>query len=256
MQLDTQVLEWLTRTPDLIEALFDGMPDALFYIKDQHGRYLWANQTLIERAGLDGLHAVVGKTADQLFPVSGPSTMAQDMEVIRTGHPSRDLLRLYRTYRGERYWCLSSKFPLLDASGSIVGLAGLSRDLPRPNERHRSYQRLSRFLRYVDLHLGQSLQIADAAGYASVSTDTLGRLVLEVFHMTPKQLLMKKRIDRACQLLEETSMSITDVAAACGYADHSAFSRQFRLATHVTPVQFRATQKSALDRSANRRGRT
>jgi len=146
MRLDEQGLEWLTRTPGLVAALFDGLPDVLFYIKDRDGRYLWANRTLIVRAGLDDLAALEGKTADQLFPVAGPSTLAQDIEVIRTGHPIHEMLRLYRTYGGERYWCLSSKFPLLDASGNIVGLAGLSRDLPRANERHHGYRRLLTFL--------------------------------------------------------------------------------------------------------------
>lgn len=249
MRLDRQVLEWLTRTPGLIESMFDGLPDVLFYIKDTEGRYLWANQTLIDRAGLQGVEAVVGKTADQLFPVAGSSTVAQDMDVIRTGHPMRELLRLYRTYRGERYWCLSSKFPLLNAAKRITGLAGLSRDLPRPNERHRSYHRLAKFLDYIDQGIAQGadqpVRIADAAEHASVSMDTLGRLVFEVFHVTPKQLLMKKRIDKACQMLEETSVSITEVAAACGYSDHSAFTRQFRAATHFTPGQYRATQKTS-----------
>lgn len=73
--------------------------------------------------------------------------------------------------------------------------------------------------------------------------DTLARLVLEVFHVTPKQLLMKKRIDKACQLLEETPASITEVSAACGYADHSAFSRQFKVATNMTPAQYRASRR-------------
>jgi PAS domain S-box-containing protein len=246
MRLRAETLEWLARTPGLMEELFDSLPSVLFYIKDSNGRYLWANETLIERSGLGGLDAVVGKTADQLFPVAGSSTVTQDMEVIRTGHPIRELLRLYRTYRGERYWCLSSKFPLLDGSKRVVGLAGLSRDLPRPNERHRSYHRLAKFLDYIDKRLDQSVRIADAAEEASVSVDTLGRLVFEVFQVTPKQLLMKKRIDKACQLLEETSQSITEVSGACGYSDHSAFTRQFRAATHITPAQYRATHKVAV----------
>jgi hypothetical protein len=61
MRLDKQVQEWLTRTPGLVEALFDGLPDVLFYVKDDEGRYLWANQTLIDRAGLAGLQAVAGR---------------------------------------------------------------------------------------------------------------------------------------------------------------------------------------------------
>ncbi len=242
MRLDNQVQEWLMRTPGLVEALFDGLPDVMFYVKDCEGRYLWANQTLIDRAGSKGLPDVTGQTADQLFPVAGSSTVAQDLEVIRTGRPIRELLRLYRTFRGDRFWCLSSKYPLLDSAKRIVGLAGLSRDLPRPNERHRSYHRLAKFLNYIDSGLDQPIRIAEAAAHASVSMDTLGRLVFEAFHVTPKQLLMKRRIDKACQMLEETSVSITDIAAACGYADHSAFSRQFRAATHMTPAQYRSSQ--------------
>lgn len=245
MHIAPPVLDWLTQTPGLVEALFDGMPDALFYIKDKEGRYLWANQTLLRRAGLESLQDVVAKTADQLFPVAGASTLAQDMEVIRTGHPSLELLRVYRSHRGERHWCLSSKFPLLDSDKRIVGLAGLSRDLPRANERHRSYHRLARFLSYIDERLDQPVRISEAAEHASVSMDTLNRLVLEVFQLTPKQFLMKRRIDKACQMLEETSASISEVAAACGYADHSAFSRQFRAATHITPAQYRSTHKAA-----------
>jgi len=242
MVLDRQVQEWLTRTPGLVEAMFDGLPDVLFYVKDREGRYLWANRTLIDRAGLKGLSDVVGKTADQLFVVAGSSTLTQDLEVIHTRRSVHDVLRLYRTYGGHRFWCLSSKFPLLDSAGQIVGLAGLSRDLPRPNERHRSYHRLARFLDFIDGGLDRAIRIDDAAAHASISGDTLARLVFDVFQVTPKQLLMKRRIDKACQLLEETATTVTDVAAACGYADHSAFSRQFRAATHMTPTQYRAAQ--------------
>jgi AraC-like DNA-binding protein len=62
--------------------------------------------------------------------------------------------------------------------------------------------------------------------------------------VTPKQLLMKKRIDKACTLLEETIHSITEVSGACGYADHSVFTRQFKAATHITPALYRATHKT------------
>lgn len=244
MSIDERLLQWVAATPNLLEQVFDCLPDVLFYIKGTDGRYLWANATLVQRSGLRERAEVIGKTADQLFPASGPSTMAQDLSVIRSQRPIRDLLRLYRAPRGERYWCLSSKFPLYDATRRVVGLAGLSRDLPRPNERHRSYRRLAAFLDGIDSGLDQHISIAQAAGQASISVDTLARLVFDVFHLTPRQLVMKKRVDLACRLLEETGQSITAIAVACGYADHSAFTRQFKAATHITPVQYRAAHKS------------
>jgi len=231
---------WTTRTPGLFEQIFDDMPDVMFCVKDAQGRYLWVNDTQVRRCGFGSCAQLIGKTADQVMPVaSGTSALAQDMEIARTLRPIKGLLRLY-VLRGRRYWCLLSKFPLFDAHGDINGFASVARDLPRPNERHRSYWRLARFIDYVEAHKEEEFQIAEAARHASLSPDTLGRLVKEIFHVTPKQWVMKKRIDRACQLLEETALSITDVALACGYADHSAFTRQFKAATHTTPSQYRA----------------
>ena len=58
--------------------------------------------------------------------------------------------------------------------------------MPRPNEGHRSYHRLARFLNYIDSGLDQPIRIADAADHASVSIDTLGRLVFDVFQVDPE----------------------------------------------------------------------
>jgi len=235
---------WTTRTPGLFEQIFDAMPDVMFCVKDAQGRYLWVNDTQVRRCGFSSCAQLIGKTADQVMPVaSGASAFAQDAEIARTLRPIKGLLRLY-VLKSRRYWCLLSKFPLFDADGHINGFASVARDLPRPNERHRSYWRLARFIDYVDAHMAEEFQITQAARHASLSPDTLGRLVKEIFHVTPKQWVMKKRIDRACQLLEETMLSITEVALACGYADHSAFTRQFKAATHTTPSQYRACVKT------------
>ena len=245
MTLDDNLLTWVVKTPDLLEQVFDCLPDVLFYIKDTEGRYLWVNAALVQRSGLKSRADVIGKASDELFPVSGAGTIVQDLSVIRNERPFKDLLRLYRTYRGERFWCLSSKFPMYDEAKRVVGLVGLSRDLPRPNERHGSYFRLAKFLEYIESRLDGNVLIADAANHASISSDTLGRLVFEVFHLTPKQLLMKKRIDKACQLLEETNLSVTEISGACGYADHSAFTRQFKATTLIAPAQYRTSHKIA-----------
>lgn len=233
----------VVQSPHLLEQMFDSLPDVLVYVKDVECRYLWVNEALVARSGLTSKEEVIGKTSDALFPVTGPGTITQDLEVIRTNRPSREHFRLYKTPSGERYWCLSSKFPLVGSSGRVTGLIGLSRDLPRPNERHRSYYRLAKFLDYLDRHLEHGVLISEAARHSAFSEDTLGRMVMDVFQVTPKQLLMKRRIDKACQLLEETEKSVAQVSAACGYNDHSAFTRQFRIATQVSPAQYRASLK-------------
>lgn len=235
----------LDRHPELLERVFDCLPDVLFYVKDANARYLSVNQTLIDRSGLSR-EDVIGKTADQLFPVTGASTVAQDLSVIESNSPIVDRLRLYSSGIGYKYWCLSSKFPITNETGKAIGMIGVSRDLPRPDEKHHGYRRLLDFLNYLEQHLGQNILVTEAAERASISIDTLERLTREVFHLTPKQLLMKLRIDYACKLLETTGSSITEIAASCGYADHSAFTRQFKLATHLTPRQYRDTRGRGL----------
>jgi PAS domain S-box-containing protein len=240
---DEQLFKFLSHNPSLLKTVFDTFSDVLFFIKDLEGRYLWANSTLLTRGGLKSPEEVFGKTADDLFPASGLSTMAQDLVLMQNRQAIQDTLRMYRTAGGARYWCLSSKFPMFDPANNLIGLFGLSRDLPRPNGRHPSYFRLAKFLEYIDSRIGEGVLIVDAARESAISMDTLARLVFDVYHLTPKQLLTKKRIDYACKLLEQTSQSVSDIAAACGYADQSAFSRQFKMATYITPVQYRLTHK-------------
>jgi PAS domain S-box-containing protein len=228
----------MNHDPKMLERIFDCLPDVLYYIKDVEARYVSVNQSLVERSGLSR-EEVVGKTADQLFPVTGPGIIAQDLGVIQSRTPIIDRLRLYSSRKGLRYWCLSSTFLIEDGCGTAIGLIGVSRDLPRPAERHHSYRRLLDFLTHLEQNLGTNILVSDAAARVSISADTLERLTREVFHLTPKQVLIKMRIDLACKLLEATDDTITNVASACGYADHSAFTRQFKSATHLTPRQYR-----------------
>ena len=59
------------------------------------------------------------------------------------------------------------------------------------------------------------------------------------FGLTPRQFIAKTRIAAASRLLREGRQSIAEVALACGFYDHSAFTRAFRAVTGVTPRQFR-----------------
>ena len=69
--------------------------------------------------------------------------------------------------------------------------------------------------------------------------DRFERLVRRVFHLTPRQLLTKTRVEAASRMLASGNDTIADVAQSCGYSDHSAFTRQFRAVAGMTPSAFR-----------------
>ncbi|AMB84607.1 AraC family transcriptional regulator [Pseudomonas agarici] len=240
LQVDfKEILDGSEHNMSLLEFIFGRLPGVLFYVKDEQARFRMFNQALISQAGFTRKDQVYGRTAAELFSVSGPSILAQDLSVIHDGKQMLDMLRLYFTADGSRQWCLSTKVRIQNDQGRFIGLVGVSRILPKPDERHTSYKRLLDFISIIETRFGEKLLIPEVAAEVNLSADTLERLTREVFHLTPKQILLQVRIDKACELLEKSQKLITDIAFECGYADHSAFSRQFKAATHYTPHQFR-----------------
>lgn len=239
------LLHWIDSDLSLMDKLFDRLPDVMFYVKDTLGRYVVVNQTLVHYSGKRNKHDVIGLTADELFPITSSSIVAQDLSVIHTRKEIIDALRLFRSADGQRQWCLSSKFGILDSHEQATGLVGISRLLARPDEKHLGYKRLMEFSRLVKENLGQPQLITEIAREVDLSMDTLQRLTREVFQLSPKQILMKARIEKACDMLEHSEISITGVATECGYSDHSAFSRQFKATLHCTPQQYRSTTRHA-----------
>jgi AraC-like DNA-binding protein len=60
---------------------------------------------------------------------------------------------------------------------------------------------------------------------------------------TPASVLNEARIEYGKRLLADTDDSVLSVALASGYQSVSAFHRRFRLATGVTPAEYRATAR-------------
>lgn len=93
---------------------------------------------------------------------------------------------------------------------------------------------------FIDEHLGDSeLSIDDIAAGTAVSTRHLHSL-FEGSGETCRQYLVRKRLETAHRLLvERPDLTITDIAARCGFSTPSAFSRSFRVAHGFTPKEAR-----------------
>ena len=59
---------------------------------------------------------------------------------------------------------------------------------------------------------------------------------------TPTQFVVRVRLERACQLIRETDMTLTRIAEALGYRDLFYFSRQFKKRYGVSPGAFRSPE--------------
>jgi AraC-like DNA-binding protein len=222
------------------EPLFDAMPDLVFFVKDQAGRYVVVNQTLVTRCGLREKTEIIGRTAVQVFPSSlAASYQEQDQLVLRGGHEVRDQLELHLYPDRDPGWCLTNKIALRDKDKRIIGLCGTSRDLGMPDQRHPVYHRIAAVVRHIHTHYAENIHMAELEKIANLSVAQIERYFHKIFSLTPRQFMIKVKLDAATNMLEDPARSITDVAVSCGYQDHSAFSRMFKSTVGVTPSEYR-----------------
>lgn len=236
-----QTIEQLLTCVVQVLPMLDVIPNATIFIKDTQARYLLANRTLVQRCGLKDLQPLLGKTSAEVFPAQlGPGYTEQDRRVLEHGFVLEDQLELHLYGTREPGWCLTHKWPLYDQMGTIVGLAGISVDLQTASETHPAYQRLAAVDAHIRTHFSRRVTLSELTRIAGISVAQLERYCKRVFHLTPRQMIQKVRLEHAHRLLQ-TDMPITAVALQCGYTDHSAFSRQFKASTGFTPRQYRET---------------
>ena len=109
------------------EMLFDHLSDVVYFIKDAKGAYLVVNQTLAERCGTKDKQAILGRTsAEVLGEPLGKRFTDQDQQVLSTGNPLISQLELHIHRSGLVGWCLTTKLPLRDKKGKVIGLVGVS----------------------------------------------------------------------------------------------------------------------------------
>ncbi|MFM0572448.1 AraC family transcriptional regulator [Paraburkholderia caledonica] len=229
----------------LLVPLFDAMPDVVFFVKDHEARYVIVNATLAARCGYKDRRSLLGKTAAEAFPSRfGRIYMEQDKAVVRDNNRLVDQLELHLYPGRQPGWCLTSKVPLRDIKGRVLGVAGISRDLRAAASTHPSYQRVAIAVKHIQDHYAHPLKLADLAALIDMSVAQVERYFFRVFHLTPRQMLLKTRLDAASQLLAG-DLNITDIATRCGYTDHSAFTRQFKTTVGITPTQYRSLLQPA-----------
>lgn len=137
----------LAEREQMLRTLIDNLPD-LIYVKDAQCRFLVVNDAVAQNLATGTPDGVLGKTDFDFLPADmAEQYRADDLQVIQ-GRQSR-LEReepVPNATLGEVRWLHSTKVPLRDATGAIVGLVGISHDITERRraevELHQSRQML------------------------------------------------------------------------------------------------------------------
>ncbi|HEY1187990.1 MAG TPA: PAS domain-containing protein, partial [Gemmata sp.] len=164
----------LTRTMGLLRAIAEGTPDAVF-VKDLSGKYLLINHAGAEIIGRP-VADIIGADDTALFvPETAERLMAQDRAVVASGaarNTEADLV----TPSGPRTFS-ATKAPYRDASGAVLGVLGISRDVTDHKKAEAERRSHLRFFECMD-RINRAVQGAD--DFDRVMGDVLDVVLVEL----------------------------------------------------------------------------
>lgn len=119
----------LARERDLLRTIINLLPDLIF-VKDRVGRFVIVNEAHRKLMGLETAEELVGKSDFDFMPLELVCNyVADDQQVMRTGQPMVGHEEVAQSHDGSEIWLLTSKVPLRDSEGEIIGLVGIGHDI-------------------------------------------------------------------------------------------------------------------------------
>jgi PAS domain S-box-containing protein len=150
---------------ELLRTLMESCPDQI-YFKDLESRFIRCSKALVERFGVTSVDELAGKCDFDFFHESHAAAALKDeQDIIRSGRPivGKVERETWKDHSGRITWALTTKMPLRDRSGVVVGTIGISKDITAIKETEGQLAVMNK----------QLLETSRQAGMAEVATSVL-----------------------------------------------------------------------------------
>lgn len=124
---------------NILRTLIDNMPDYI-YVKDTQSRFIIANIAVTRGMGAEVPDGLIGKTDFDFYsPELAARYYADEQKIFKNGSPLVNREEPVPDQEGNMRWFISTKVPLHDDQGNIIGLVGIGRDI---TQRKRSEEKI------------------------------------------------------------------------------------------------------------------
>ena len=189
----------------LISNLMQNSQD-LIYFKDLESRFTKVSDSMVQRLGAASMEDVIGKSDFDFWDLeSATKFFDAEQEIIRTHQPLTGKTESAVRPNGEVRWSLTSKMPLFDESGNVVGTFGVNKDITIQKE----------FEQEIELKNEKLVTASRRAGMAQVAASVLHN-VGNVLNSINIAVMRADEINRGLSInnLDRTAALINDNAAA------------------------------------------
>lgn len=234
-----------------IVAMVDTIPSAALYVKDAEGRFMAANRRNLDICGFAREEDVLGLTSADIFPEPlAREYIALDRQVRETGRP---VVMTTKSPTGDFSTdkLVKSVFPVF-AEGRGAVRRGRGRAVPRcigtvcvyvqtpsAEETPQWHGRLRRVTAWIAANPGEKMSVAALARRAGMRPKQLEAVFQAVLGTSVMGFVATQRLAAARRLLETTDASVSEIAAECGYFDHSHFTKAFARKWGCAPGAYR-----------------
>jgi PAS domain S-box-containing protein len=154
----------LAHERELLHTLLENIPDRI-YFKDRESRFIRINQALTDLFRLVNPEEAYGKTDADFYGEEHSREAREDEErVMETGEPMLGKIERETLTSGRHSWSLTTKLPLRDRQGRIVGTCGISREITEFKQMEEQLGIERNLLRSVINNLPDLIFLKDTAG--------------------------------------------------------------------------------------------
>ena len=125
-----QIEEELRLNRNMLKKILDTVPQSIFW-KDRNSNYLGCNEVFAREMGLDDAKQIIGKSDYDITHLKedADAYRTDDKDVIERNESKQHIIEQMQKSDGKRIWVDTTKVPLNDEQGNVMGILGIYEDI-------------------------------------------------------------------------------------------------------------------------------